>query len=163
MLAAQLLAETTAKTLKYFGNKGLLKSKDWEETSRFIHLCDSWFDLMNSRVPFDKRPSRHAFGLHLEVQRNTLNRMIDTAQTLKVTGSKCMYQFQKGLVSSSESLKKLYEMVKSRYGISYILTYRLNQLVAENCNTEKKNEDIAMVHDISQSRRTALFRWIYSF
>lgn len=46
-LAVQLLFETTAKSLEYFGQRGLLESKYWEDTSQFISLADSWFDLLN--------------------------------------------------------------------------------------------------------------------
>lgn len=50
-----------------------------------------------------------------------------TAKSMRVCGSKSLYQFQKGPVILSQSLPKLYEMLKERYNISYILTYRLNQ------------------------------------
>lgn len=104
-LAAQLLSETTARSLKYFGDKGLFKTKDWNDTSQFILFCDSWFDLMNSRVPFDKKLSRHAY-----------------AKIMKAVGSKCMYQFQKGLIVSSQSLQERLKMVREKYSLSYILT-----------------------------------------
>lgn len=39
-LAAQLLSETTAKTIQCFGEQGLLKSMDWDTTSQFILLAD---------------------------------------------------------------------------------------------------------------------------
>lgn len=126
-LAAQLLSESTAKSLEYFGNRGLLQSKEWDDTSQFFYLSDSWFDVMNSRAPYNQKVSRHAYGLNLETQNDILNRMIHSAKTLKVIGSKCMYQFQKGLIVSSQSLQKLYNMVKKRYNLSYLLTHRLNQ------------------------------------
>lgn len=37
-LAAQLLSETTATALAYFGQNGLLNSRNWEATSNFIKL-----------------------------------------------------------------------------------------------------------------------------
>ena len=52
-LAVQLLSETTAKALMHFGNEGLLKSPYWKDTAHFAQLVDSWFDIFNSRVPFD--------------------------------------------------------------------------------------------------------------
>lgn len=45
-LAAQLLSDTTATSLKYFGEQGLLQSKDWEDTSNFIALVDTVHGLM---------------------------------------------------------------------------------------------------------------------
>lgn len=73
---------------------------------------------MNSRVPFDKKYSRHAYGLHLDKQNETLDQMINTAKSLKVYGSEGMYQFQKGIIVSSQSLKQLYRMVKEKYSLS---------------------------------------------
>lgn len=37
-----------------------------------------------------------------------------------------------GIIQSNYALKLLYEDVKSRFGLKYILTYRLNQDVLEN-------------------------------
>ena len=37
-LAVQLSHETTGKALQHFGQRGLLKSKNWHETSQFISL-----------------------------------------------------------------------------------------------------------------------------
>ena len=126
-LAVQLISETTAKSLQYFGSKGLFLDKHWEKTSQFISLTDSWFDLFNSRVPRDRKISRNAYGLNLENQNEILKCMTETVKSMKVIGSKSLYPFQKGLLVSSESLPKLQEMVKEKFDISYLLTYRLNQ------------------------------------
>ena len=74
-LTAHLLSETTAKTLKYFGEQGLLVSKNWAATrSNFTELTDSWFDLMNSRVKIDnKKRKRHAYGFDLERKEHPRN------------------------------------------------------------------------------------------
>lgn len=127
-LAAQLLSETTATTLNFFGEQGLLKSKDWETTSSFILLADKWFDLFNSRVPLDReKSSRHGYGKNLEKQNETLTQMIQTIQKMRVRGKNFLYQFQKGIIMSSKSLNKLYEMLNEKYNVTYLLTYRLNQ------------------------------------
>ena len=126
-LATQLLSETTAKTIQYFGGKGVLKSKDWKETSKFISIVDAWFDVMNSRVLYDRKPSRNAYGIQLGHQDSVLEEMITIAKSMKITRRNHLYQFQRGLVVSSQSLQNLYEMVKEKYGLTYILTYRLNQ------------------------------------
>lgn len=63
----------------------------------------------------------------MENQNHVLQEMLQTAQSMRVMGRKHLYQFQKGLIISSQSLPKLYGMVKEKYGISYIMTYRLNQ------------------------------------
>ena len=94
-LAAQLLTETTAKSLKYFGQQGLLKSKDWETTSRFISLCESWFDHFNSRRPTDAKLSRYAFGLRPTDQNKVLDEMLKTVTSMRVNGKNSLYPFQK--------------------------------------------------------------------
>lgn len=50
-LAVQLMSETTARSLQFFGEQGLLKSNCWESTAKFILLVDAWFDIFNSRKP----------------------------------------------------------------------------------------------------------------
>lgn len=126
-LAAQLLSETTAKSLQYLGGRGLLKSDNWEETSKFIMLVDSWFDLFNSRSPYGKKASRDAYGQHLTEQNALLENMIKTAKTMRVNEKQHLFQFQKGLITSCQSLSKLYEMLTAKYHVSYIMTHRLNQ------------------------------------
>lgn len=82
-LAAKLLSETTAKSLEYFGVRGLLSSTNWKDTSHFISLVDSWFDAFNSKTKNrDSKKSRHAFGLYLEHIKKKLN-MINTAKAIK--------------------------------------------------------------------------------
>lgn len=120
-LAAQLLSETRAKTLKYFGEQGLLVSKNWAATSNFTELTDSWFELMNSRVPRDsKKRKRHACDL--ERQKSTLETMVKTVAEMRVTGHSSLYPFQKGIIISSKSLLDLYETLKETFDVSYILT-----------------------------------------
>lgn len=127
-LAVQLLSETTAKALQYFGQRGLLKSKNWHETSQFISLVDSWFDLFNSKSPHDSKPSRYAYGLSLQKQNSLLEEMIETIGTMRVMGRRGnLYPFQKGLIISSKSLPKLYGMIREKFHIDYILTNRLSQ------------------------------------
>lgn len=54
-LAVQLLSETTAEALHYFGANHLLECKTWHETSEFISLADNWFDVFNSRKVNDMK------------------------------------------------------------------------------------------------------------
>lgn len=133
-LAVQVLSETTAKSLKFFGEQGLLNSRDWECTSHFIALSDSWYDLLNSKRPRDTKQSRDAYGLHLDAQKKVLEDMINVANSMRVQGrnKSSLFQFQKGLIVSSQSLLGLYDMLKDRYDITYILTYRLNQDILEH-------------------------------
>lgn len=43
-----------------------------------------------------------------------------------------MYMFQKGLLVSSHSLQKVYEVVTKSYTIKFTVTYRLNQDALEH-------------------------------
>ena len=104
-----------------------LLSKNWEETNNFIALIDLWFDLFNSRVPYDEKQSRNVHGLILQQQNHTLQEMVNTAHSMRVYYKKDLYPLQKGRIISSLSLPKLYDMVQNIYGLSYLLTYRLNQ------------------------------------
>lgn len=61
-----------------------------------------------------------------------LEQMLTTAKTLQTEGTHSLYPFQKGLIISCQSLRKLYDLVKSKYNVTYILTYRLNQDVLEH-------------------------------
>lgn len=126
-LAAQLMSETTAKTIKYFGEQGLLKSYDWDDTSKCLAIVDSWFDLFNSRAPVDKKDSRVAYGIHLQDQNNVLETMMNTMQSMRVGSSKSLYPFQKGILVSCKSLSKLFECLKSQFGLQFLMTCKLNQ------------------------------------
>ena len=60
-------------------------------------------------------------------QNHIVEEMKNVAKRMRVCERKSVYQFQKGLIISCNSLSKLYEMLKAKYNVSYILTYRLNQ------------------------------------
>lgn len=183
-LAAKLLSETTAKALEYFGERGLLSSTNWKDTSQFISLADEWFDVFNSKTKDrDSKKSRHAFGLYLEHQKAVVNNMINTVKAMKVCGKQYLFPFQKGMVISCKSLLALYAFLNEKFKVKYVLTYRLNQdvlehffgcirqmgvsyqhpsplqmkyrirsflfgkateLVGNNYNTEKRNEDVCL-------------------
>ena len=72
-LATQLLSRTCANAINYLGERKVLKSKNWKETSDFIFLIDEWFDLLNSRNQYGEIGKSNAFGIELEKQVSTLN------------------------------------------------------------------------------------------
>lgn len=126
-LAAQILFETTTKTLQLFSKQGLLRSKNWEVISEFMMLSDSWFDLFNSKVPADEKSSRDAYERHLAFQKKILDTIITTTYTMREGNTDHFYQFQKGLIITSKSLSEFYEISHEKYNISHLFTYRLNQ------------------------------------
>lgn len=130
-LAAQLLSDTTAKALMYFGEKVLFEGVTWSATSDFVSLIDTWFDVLNSNMLYNKKPARSAFEA-ADNQIVVLQQMIDTISNLHVRGRNNPLMFQKGIIISSKSLQKLFAMVKDKYNITFLLTSRLNQDVVEN-------------------------------
>lgn len=128
-LAVQLLSRSCGNSLRYLGEKGLLVSKTWEETSEFILLMNDFFDIMNSSCKYENLNKSCAFGVDLEKQTSTLYKVIEVMNTMRVKKSKTksLYRFQKGIILSCKSTIGLYDMLKSTYGVEYILTERLNQ------------------------------------
>lgn len=131
MIAVQLMSKTTSMALQHLESRGF-SGAETENTSKFIRLVDSWFDLFSSRRPKDIKLSRDAYGLNLMEQNKILNEMMSTAKSLTVNGKTYLYPFQKGLIVSCQSVFQLYEMLQERYDINYIMTYRLNQDVLEH-------------------------------
>lgn len=74
-LAARLMSETTAKSIRFLGEQGLLQSKHWKPTSDLLMLVAKWFDLFNSRTANAGKSSRDAYGCHLKEQ----NELLDNA------------------------------------------------------------------------------------
>lgn len=52
---------------------------------------------------------------------------MSTMKEMKICHASRKFQFQRGIIISSQSLPKLYEMLKNKYAISFLLTSRLNQ------------------------------------
>lgn len=132
--AVQLLSNTTAKAIKYCGEKGLMpKGSEWGKAAEFVQTCNDWFDLFNSRVKFEgNNPSRNAFGTNEKEQVKLLNDMTELILSLKVGKHKNIIQFQKGILLNNKSILEMFSYLKEKYKIEYILTTRLNQDVLEN-------------------------------
>jgi len=100
---------------------------------RFLRLVALWFEIFNSRYVDETIPTKRAFGLDLEYQLGVLQDMFEEILDLRVGNSRAIYPFQRGVMSSIESLKGLFfEVSASQMNISYILTCRLNQDFIEN-------------------------------
>lgn len=127
--AAQLLSNSCSNSLKYLGDRGLLRSSNWKETADLIKLVDEWFDVMNSSHKFGEKRSLDAFGVNLSHQTNILLKMIEVMSSMRVKDPlrKGLLMFQKGAILSSYSLIGLYNMLQESYKVQYILTRKLNQ------------------------------------
>ncbi len=103
--------------------------------SSFMQDIDDLFDIFNSRYPENRdKLINSGFGLKLNQQLATLDKVSKTISEMRclITKEKkhtrqTMLPCQKGLLMSVNSLKQLYFDLKENYGVTYILTRRLNQ------------------------------------
>lgn len=123
-MAAQLFSRRTAQAVKY------LLHKDREAS--FIELVNDIFDVLNSRYPQDqKAPLRSGYGFNVRSQENSLKRFLEICADMRVGKRNSLLPFQKGFLTSINSLFGLYTDMKNA-GASYILTAKLNQDCLEN-------------------------------
>ncbi len=127
--AVQLLSGTVAKALTFLGNHGDIKSKNWSPTADFIQLINDWFDIFNLSIKIDSAGKRHAFQKY-DKQLETISKITKTIKCLRVSGK--FLRFQKGILISCQSLETLYSSLHERFGMSYIMTRRLNQDILEH-------------------------------
>lgn len=59
---------------------------------------------------------------------------------MRVISKNSLQIFQKGAIISTTSVQHLFQDLKERYGISYILTHRLNQDCLENLFSQVKKK-----------------------
>jgi hypothetical protein len=125
-LAVQLFSNTTAALWrKVFPNRRI--------ESEFIQIFNDWFDLMNSRTIKEPQTSKKPFGLDINNQYELLEKMEQVVLKLRVGSAKHLYPFQRGILQSIYSIKGLFhDLAGSSLRITYILTHRLNQDIAEN-------------------------------
>jgi hypothetical protein len=124
--AAKLLSHSVAVTLKRY-----LHDEESINLSDFIQNINDWFDIMNSSNTSTtsgfKKPYCDSFDQKKKLEK--IYEMIDTMTPSNKTGKQV---FQKGILVSIKSLQTLFSEMSSKYGISYILTYKINQDALEN-------------------------------
>ena len=136
-LAAQVLSNTTAEAVKWFGLNNFFKCENWDECANFLKAANEWFDLLNSKIKYGKTIAANAYGTDLEQQNEILDIMTLYMQNIRVGSHKSLLPFQKDIILNNTSLQELLSYLQNRYDndnfqIKYILTYRLNQDVIEN-------------------------------
>lgn len=131
-LAAQIFSNSTAKAIEYLGRKGLMQNQDWLETSYVFKTFNDWFDVFNSRHKYGSHPGTNAYGTNLENADEIIEKMTDIVSVIRVENHKVLLPFQQGILVNNRSLISLYKDLNERFGISYIMTYRLNQDVLEH-------------------------------
>ena len=129
-LAAQLFSKSTANALRTLFPGDETKT----ELANFVEDVDNFFDIFNSRIPFDKtKPLKCAFRINLEIQQQMLLKFKKTINRPLSVGRKCLLPYQKGILTCITALLDLFPYLQNKYGISYLLTSRLNQDIVENC------------------------------
>jgi len=129
-LAYQIFSETVGKAFeKYFPeNKGL---------SSFVLLMNDVSDILNSRCPDGNNNwKKSGYGKHLKEQESKLNEFADVVREMRHFTpkgvSRTLLPCQKNTLINIESTKRLFENMKAKFGIEYLLTARLNQDYIEN-------------------------------
>lgn len=74
-LAAQVFSNRNTTAIKYCGQQGFFKNKYWKEMGEMLELINNWFDLLNTQSKYGRHSGLHAYGIDLEHQNNTLDRM----------------------------------------------------------------------------------------
>lgn len=127
-MATQLLSHTTAVALRQYQqtNPAALR------LANFISIVNSWFDVMNSRNLYERQDQKKPFGLNIIEQQKILDEMSDMISTMRCAHSPEMLPFQEGILVSIKSTKRLYQDMVETYGVTYILTKKINQDALEN-------------------------------
>lgn len=124
-LAAQVLSHSVATALKLLCPEKAIQAE-------FIELANNWFDVLNSRTKFDKNRLSCGFGVHFEEQKQVLESMIEASLALKCDSRVKTAPFQRGIIISSKSLLGLFEELREKREVEFILTSHLNQDCLEN-------------------------------
>lgn len=95
-------------------------------------LISDWFDLFNTVSKFGTHRGLHSYGINLQDQNIILSEMNDFMTTVKVGEANRKLPYQEGIIINSKSLTELYEAMRCKYKIEYIVTRKLNQDLVEN-------------------------------
>ena len=99
-------------------------------TAEFIENVDQLFNCFNSRTPTSTAAMRHAMS-ETSGHKEFLKSSLDWLQTLSSKGKKQPYCI-KGWQISVNALLGLWQVLHDDFGLSYLLTSRLNQDPLEN-------------------------------
>lgn len=122
-LAAQLLSHTTATALRQY----MPDDDEAQELAKILQTCNDWFDVLNSRSTLESLDLKKPFGLSINIQIQAIEEMNKFISTTTCFGKKDQQVFQKAILMTNKSLLDLYELMKQKYNIRYIVTKHLNQ------------------------------------
>jgi hypothetical protein len=132
--AAQIWSHTVSKAIRWAGDNGLINVPNYDKFSDFVLAVNKWFDVHNSHQKYGAHPGVNGYGVSIENQEMVLILMNLYIQNMRVGSRKSMMPFQKGILISNASLRKLYDHLKNKFQqeFHYILTRHLQQDVLEN-------------------------------
>ena len=135
--AAKLISKTVAQAINWCGENGLLTYEDWKTAAEIIKLINDWFDIFNSKVPFNYKIGKEPYGKNLTHQNSILERVTKFMKKVKIGNHKTLLPFQKGFILNNMSIQQMLSYLKKTFNtddfvIEYILTTRLNQDCLEN-------------------------------
>lgn len=128
--AAALLSHNVATALKRY-----FEDTESQNLSHFIQLVNDWFDIMNSRVSSSDSPYKKLYT-NSDIQLSKLDEVYQYFDTMVPIGKKSQQVFQKGILISILSIKMLFHEMNERYGMTHIITTRINQDALENFFSE---------------------------
>lgn len=127
-LATQLLSHTTAVALRQYQSANPVALR----LTKFISVVNDWFDVMNSRNLYENQDSKKPFGLNIVQQNKILDEMFKMVETMRCAHSPDMLPFQDGILVSIKSTQLLFRDMVEMYGVSFLLTKKINQDALEN-------------------------------
>ena len=137
--AAQLLSHSTATALKT-----LFPEK--EKQANFVETVNNWFDVMNSRLQFDSNELKCAYGVHIENQKEALEKMFSMTEEMRAINRKGLLPFQKGILIGIRSIIQLYEALTEKFEVWYLRTVCVNQDIDENFFSRLRAIGITYTH-----------------
>lgn len=130
--AAQVLSHTVAAGICTYIDLGKM-SDEAMHTAEFITLIDGLFDSFNSRFCFDKKVLRRPISAKSDLSHwPHLRDCEQQLKSLKVAESRAHIPCLSGWLMNINALTLLWEILKSEYNFSFLLTSRLNQDSLEN-------------------------------
>ncbi|XP_043196219.1 uncharacterized protein LOC122367299 [Amphibalanus amphitrite] len=110
--------------------------------ARAVKVVDAWFDVVNSRSPYDQKKERCGYGITAEIKArqdqalaamDELVRGARKATSKQPLGRATLLPFQHGVLRTNASLRGLYLDAQTACpGLGYIMTSHVNQDCVEN-------------------------------
>lgn len=135
-LAASIMSKKVAIALKEASIFGPYTNMA-RHLSVFIKNINDWFDIFNSFTPGcpESYPYKCGYGRNLAEQDKKLDEVYQMIRDMRANYSRfanSLQVFQKAILISISSLRSLRTDMENMYGMTYILTHRLNQDCLEN-------------------------------